>query len=193
MNMASSLPANSLTTKVPPTDASGTQTPEDARDVPRWATGTWSGSTAIKAASRALNNSCAMHHPTSTTATLGASATTRIPTDPPASPITIHGRRIPNLDVVRSLSRPNNGLPTIATSDPTAAMRDSWFGARSVPTSALTFSASVTSNGEISTRLVARTAAAYDDTKTQPTRSVWGAALTPRWAGSDRTRWCRRL
>ena len=36
----------------------------------------------------------------------GATATVRVPTIPPASPISIHGRRMPSRDVVRSLSRP---------------------------------------------------------------------------------------
>jgi hypothetical protein len=61
-------------------------------------------------------------------------------------------------------------LPTIATSDPVAAMSDRLFGARSVPTSELTFNARVTSSGAMNTRLVARYAAAYDATKGQPTR-----------------------
>ncbi len=67
---------------------------------------------------------------------------------------------MPKRDVVRSLSRPNSGLPTIATNEPTPAMSDRLFGARSVPTSELTFNASVTSSGAMKTRLVARYAAA---------------------------------
>ena len=80
-----------------------------------------------------------------------------MPNDPPVRPISIHGRRMPNRDVVRSLSRPNSGLPTIATSEPDAgderqAVRQP--GRR--PTSELTFKARVTSSGAMKTRLVAR-------------------------------------
>ena len=39
----------------------------------------------------------------------GAVATTSVPAAPTATPVTIQGRRIPTLDVVRSLSRPNTG------------------------------------------------------------------------------------
>ena len=76
--------------------------------MPRWLTGTWSGRTAAWAASNALRNTCAMHHPTSTTAMVGATATIRIPMVPPASPTSIQGRRIPIRAVVRSLRRPNS-------------------------------------------------------------------------------------
>ena len=41
----------------------------------------------------------------------GAIATRRIPSEPPTRPITIQGRRMPNREVVRSLSLPNNGFP----------------------------------------------------------------------------------
>jgi hypothetical protein len=50
---------------------------------------------------------------------LGASATTRMPRQPPARQVTIHGRRMPHRDAVRSLILPNNGLPNIASQDRT--------------------------------------------------------------------------
>ena len=124
--------------------------------MPRCSTGTWSGSTATIAASIALKNSCARHQPISTTQTRGAKATTRMPTDPPARPTIIHGRRIPHRDVVRSLKRPKRGFATRATSDPVAATNDRLEAARSAPTSELTLRAKVTSRGAMKTRLVAR-------------------------------------
>ena len=61
--MASWLPVNSFTRKVPATDATGTQTPRTPETEPRWASGTWSGRTATRAASSALRNTWAMHQP----------------------------------------------------------------------------------------------------------------------------------
>jgi len=89
---------------VPLTDAIGTQIPRTPETRPRWAVGTWSGSTATIAASRALKNSWAMHQPTRTTGMLGANATMRMPREPPTRPTTIQGRRMPSRDDVRSLS-----------------------------------------------------------------------------------------
>lgn len=43
---------------------------------------------------------------------LGAKARSRIPNEPPTRPITIHGRRMPRRDEVRSLILPKNGLAT---------------------------------------------------------------------------------
>jgi hypothetical protein len=122
------------------------------------------------AASSALKNSCAMHHPTTTTGTFGASATTRMPRDPPARPITIQGRRIPHRDEVRSLILPKNGLPTIATRAPTPATTARFAGASSIPTSELTFNAKVTSTGARNTRQVPMYAAVYRAMKPRPTR-----------------------
>ena len=65
-----------------------------------------------------MKNSWAMHHPRRTTGTLGASATMRTPREPPTRPMTIHGRRMPSRDVVRSLILPKNGLPNMATREP---------------------------------------------------------------------------
>ena len=95
-NMVSRLPVNSWTRKVAPTEAIGMQMPRTPETMPRWSTGTWSGSTATSAASSALKNTWAMHHPTRTTAMLGASATTVTPSEPPTRPMTIHGRRMPS-------------------------------------------------------------------------------------------------
>jgi hypothetical protein len=61
---------------------------------------------------------------------------------------------MPHRDVVRSLSRPVNGFPSTATREPTAATSDNAWGASSGPTNELSFRASVTSRGEISTREV---------------------------------------
>ena len=68
--------------------------------------------------------------------------------------MTIHGRRMPQRDEVRSLSLPKNGLATIASRAPTPATSDRLFGAWSVPTSELTFSARVTSSGARNSRQV---------------------------------------
>ena len=88
--------------------------------------------------------------------------------------MTIHGRRMPSRDVVRSLILPKNGLPTMATRAPIPVTSARLFGARSIPTSELTFSARVTSRGAMSTRQVLVNANAYSETKPQPTR--WGAS-----------------
>ena len=111
---------------------------------------------------------------------LGASATTSTPAEPPSTPTTSQGRRRPNRDVVRSLSRPNTGLPTMATRAPVPATSDRLAGARSLPTSATTLSANVTSSGEMSSRMADTYAAAYQAMKPQPTRSGtagWDAAI----------------
>ena len=63
---------------------------------------------------------------------------------------------MPSREVVRSLSLPKNGLPIIATRAPTPVTSERLFGARSIPTSELTFSAKVTSKGVTSTRHVPR-------------------------------------
>ena len=81
--------------------------------------GTRSGSTATTAARSALNISWVRHQPSRTTGMLVAKATVRMPSEPPSRPITIHGRRIPSREVVRSLIRPKNGFATRASSDPT--------------------------------------------------------------------------
>jgi hypothetical protein len=148
----------------------GVQTPRTPATWPRWTDGTWSGSTATIAASSALKNSWAIHHPARTTGMLGASATMRMPREPPARPVTIHGRRMPNRDALRSLIRPKNGLPTIATRAPTPATSAKLLGACLIPTSESTFSAKVTSTGARNRRLVLMYASVYCETKPQPTR-----------------------
>ena len=85
---------------------------------------------------------------------LGATATTRIPSDPPSRPITIQGRRMPEGEVVRSLSLPKNGLANMARNAPTPATSERLLGARSVPTSALTFNDRLTSSGARKSRMV---------------------------------------
>src|SRR5450755_959023 len=126
------------------------------------------------AASSALKNNWAMHHPARTTAMLGASATMKMPRDPPARPMTIHGRRMPSRDAVRSLILPKNGLPAIATRAPAPATSARLPGARSIPTSESTFNARVTSKGAMNSREVLMNASAYSETKPHPTRRAAG-------------------
>ena len=122
------------------------------------------------AARRALKQSWAMHHPTRTIGMLGATATTRMPSEPPSRPITIQGRRIPSRDVVRSLSLPQNGLLKMANAEPTPVIRARLFGARSMPTRELTFSARETRRGARNSRVVPKYAKVYRLMKTPPTR-----------------------
>jgi hypothetical protein len=160
MNMASRLPVNSFTRKVPATDVTGTHTPRTQETDPRWVGGTWSARTATTAASRALRHTWAMYQPTSTTGTVGPIATTRTPREPPSRPATIHGRRMPQPERVRSLSLPKNVLANMASRAATPATSDRLLGARSVPTRELTVSASVTSSGARKSRLVLTNASA---------------------------------
>src|ERR671933_1247788 len=95
-----------------------------------------------------------MHHPMRTTRTLGARAITKIPPEPASRPRTIHGRRLPHRQDVRSLILPKNGFATIDNSPPTPATRDRLFGAACGPTSEFTFSANVTRRGARNNRLV---------------------------------------
>ena len=82
--------------------------------------------------------------------------------------------------MVRSLSWPNSGLPTIANKAPVPATSERLAGARSLPTRSTIFSASVTSRGEISSRMAAMYAAAYQVTKPQPTgRTTAGWDVPP--------------
>ncbi len=154
---------------MPLTEAMGRQIPRTPATRPRWTTGTWSGSTAMREASNALKNTWAMHHPTRTAPMLGANATTRIPTEPPSSPTTIHGRRMPSLEEVRSLILPKNGLAIMARNAPVPATRDRLLGARSVPTSALTFNDKLTNSGARNSRMVPMYASEYNATKPQRT------------------------
>jgi hypothetical protein len=105
---------------------------------------------------------------------LGASATTRMPRQPPARPVTIHGRRMPHRDAVRSLILPNNGLPSIASRAPTPATRAKLLGACLIPTSEFTFNGRVTSSGATNSRLVLMYANAYSEMKPHPTRCAAG-------------------
>jgi len=72
---------------------------------------------------------------------------------------------------------PKNGLPTIAIRAPIPATRARLLpGARSIPTSELIFSASVTGKGASSTRMVDMYAAVQRAMKTHPTRSAAAGA-----------------
>src|SRR3989442_12552784 len=115
-----------------------------------------------------------MHHPTRTTGMLGANATIRMPRVPPTRPMTIHGRRMPSRDEVRSLILPKNGLPTMATRAPIPATSARLFGACLIPTRELTLSGKVTSNGARKTRLVLMNANVYSDMNPHPTLCVTG-------------------
>lgn len=83
-----------------------------------------------------------------------------MPTVPPARPSSIQGRRIPNREVVRSLSLPDNGLANRARNEPAANVSARRPGASSAPTRSPTFNASVTSNGAISIKQLAVNASA---------------------------------
>jgi hypothetical protein len=61
---------------------------------------------------------------------------------------------MPHGEVVRSLSLPKNGLPTMASRAPVPVTRARLLGACSMPTSELTFKAKVTSRGARNSRLV---------------------------------------
>jgi hypothetical protein len=111
-----------------------------------------------------------MHHPNTTVGTFGASATTRIPDVPPSRPITIQGRRMPSRDGVRSLSLPKSGLANRASSAPTPATIERLPGARSIPTSELTFNERLTRSGARKSRITPMYASTYRATKTGPTR-----------------------
>ena len=92
--------------------------------------------------------------------------------------MTIHGRRMPSGDEVRSLILPKNGLPNMATRAPIPATSARLFGACSIPTSELTFKARVTSSGARNTRLVPMNANAYSEMKPHPTRCAAGSSGT---------------
>src|SRR5579883_251571 len=115
-----------------------------------------------------------MHQPTRSTATLGASAAVRMPSEPPTTPTTIHGRRIPSDSDVRSLILPKKGLATMDSSAPIEATSARLVGAWVIPTRALTFRASVTRMGARNSKLVAVKARAYSTSHVHPTRSVAG-------------------
>ena len=100
---------------------------------------------------------------------LGASATIPTPREPPARPVTIHGRRMPSGDAVRSLIRPKNGLATMASRAPTPATSARLAGACLIPTSESTFKAKVTSKGARNSRLVLMYASVYREMKPHPT------------------------
>ena len=107
---------------------------------------------------------------------LGASATMRMPKEPPTRPMTIHGRRMPSREAVRSLIRPKNGLPNNATRAPIPATSARRLGARSIPTSESTFNAKETSKGARNSRLVLMYANVYSETKPHPTRRAPGGS-----------------
>ena len=66
----------------------------------------------------------------------------------------------------------------MANSEPVPVTRAKLFGARSMPTSELTFKAKVTRSGAISTRVLPRYANAYSAMKPHPTRRNAGDSGT---------------
>ena len=90
--------------------------------------------------------------------------------EPPNRPMTIHGRRMPSREEVRSLILPKNGLPTMATRAPIPVTTAKLLGACSMPTSELTFKAKVTSSGARSTKTVPMYANVYSEMNPHPTR-----------------------
>ena len=92
--------------------------------------------------------------------------------------MTIHGRRMPSRDEVRSLILPKNGFPTIASREPIPVTTDRLFGACSIATSEFILSARLTSRGARKTREVLMNASAYNEMKPHPTRCA--AASPPR-------------
>ena len=104
---------------------------------------------------------------------LGASATMRMPREPPSRPMTIHGRRMPSGDEVRSLILPKNGLAKMASRAAIPATSARLFGACLIPTSELIFNAKVTSRGARNISEVLMYASVYSATKPHPTR--WAA------------------
>ena len=95
-----------------------------------------------------------------------------MPREPTARPVIIHGRRMPSRDVVRSLIRPKNALPTMATRAPIPATSAKLPGACLIPTSEFTFNANVTSTGARNSREVLMYASVYSEMKPHPTRRV---------------------
>ena len=77
---------------------------------------------------------------------------------------------MPSGDEVRSLIRPKNGFPTIASRAPVPVTSARLFGACSIPTSELIFRAKVTRRGAMSTRQVPKYADVYRVMKPHPTR-----------------------
>ena len=83
--------------------------------------------------------------------------------------------------MVRSLIRPKNGLPNIATKAPTPATSARLPGACLMPTSELTFNGRVTSIGAWKTRLALMYASVKREMNPHPTlarghASAWSAA-----------------
>ena len=88
--------------------------------------------------------------------------------------MTIHGRRMPSRDEVRSLIFPKNGLPNMASRAPTPATSAKPSGACLIPTSELTFNGKVTSRGARNSREVPMYARLYSEMKPHPTRCAAG-------------------
>ena len=95
---------------VPPTTPMVCATATMPPTRPRRATGTWSGTIAVTAASIALSEACTPHQPTTIHHTLSAADRNASASAPPSAPPTIHGSRRPARSVVRSENAPATGL-----------------------------------------------------------------------------------
>jgi hypothetical protein len=112
-----------LTRKVAVTDATGVQTPEDAGDHAALSLGHLVRQHGHLAASSALKRAgrCTTRRGRRD---VGRQRDHEDPDEPPSRPITIHGRRMPQREAVRSLILPKNGFPTIVNRAPVPATSD---------------------------------------------------------------------
>ena len=94
---------------------------------------------------------------------------------------------MPSRDTVRSLIRPKNGLPTMATRAPIPATSARLAGACLIPTSASTFNAKVTSRGARNSRDVLINASVYSKIKPQPTRCAAGGPASSAASAAGRS------
>jgi hypothetical protein len=99
--------------------------PMSAPRVPRWLTGTRSGSAAVSVASIPPSPSSAMNQPTAMTAISGAAATMPRPAAATTAQPSVHGWRRPRGEVVRSDSAPTTGLAISPAIAPTPMTTDS--------------------------------------------------------------------
>ena len=98
----------------------------------------------------------------------------------------IQGRRMPNRDEVRSLILPKNGLANMASSAPVPATSARLFGACSIPTRELIFSAKLTSSGARNNRMVpdVRQGVQQDEAPADPACDPWCVRIRRSAAGA---------
>ena len=119
------LVTNTVTISAPSTVPSIWLIPISPPSVPRWLTGTRSGSAAVSVASMPPSPSSAMNHPTAIIATEPDAATTAMPAAPVAAHSSVHGWRRPRAEVVRSESAPTTGLASNEATAPTPMTTES--------------------------------------------------------------------